>query len=341
MNCPWSRSEGDRTIARPGDTRGAVDDRGSQVAPFRASIRLDVDEVDAPAEAGGQAAPAISSRAVRTSGVLEARPPDTDIYVPDTVIDTGTVGGLIYRAICSRGVAKRMTPSPRQDQMAISLLCGGGIGFALSDGVSEAPQSHIGAALAVRYGLKALDRSVPWTERIDLVNWALVQEHARAEGISDDGVELATVRSQLATTLVLARMKETPSGWLLEAGLVGDSALLLLIDGQLRDPLPAPDCGAPNVTDALPGPSDVTRYCRMTLGPSTVVILASDGVARPLMAYLDPARLFERRPDHVGSTDWLTKLRDPLGDDQTLIAIWVPAGGTEVGERRVHTGSGR
>lgn len=259
--------------------------------------------------------------------IFEAMLPDVDVYVPDTIIDTGTVSGLRYRIISSRGLAKRVTPSPRQDQVAVTRLPGGGVGFALADGVSEAAMSHVGASLVVRYGLKALARPVSWPERVDLVNWALVEEHARAEGIDSSEIEVLSVRENLAATMVLALLEPADTGWALDVALVGDSALLLCDGDGLDEPLPPPDHGAANVTDALPGPSDAVRHVRRDLEPGTVILLASDGISRPLLVHPDPVRLFRHPPPQLEVALWLDDLRDPLGDDQTLMAIWIPARG--------------
>ncbi|MDR0591713.1 MAG: protein phosphatase 2C domain-containing protein, partial [Bifidobacteriaceae bacterium] len=71
-------------------------------------------------------------------------------FTPDTIMDGWGTGFLTLRGASVRGGSHRWEGAPRQDSFAAALVPGKNwVVAAVADGVSAAPQSHIGAAAAV------------------------------------------------------------------------------------------------------------------------------------------------------------------------------------------------
>ncbi len=134
------------------------------------------------------------------AAAIEARLAAAEPYRPDTIADGGSAFGLTVRAASVRGLYKRYTGGPRQDDICLRLHADSGtLIAAVADGVSGAPRSDLGAALAVRYATAAVARfldsgsgSMDWAAVFEHAAWALVEEHRRASGDGDAGVEEAT-----------------------------------------------------------------------------------------------------------------------------------------------------
>jgi len=142
--------------------------------------------------------------------IIDARLAASEPYRPDTVVDGGSALGLTVRAASVRGLYKRYEGAPRQDDLCLGVHDGARtLIVAVADGVSGAPRSHLGAALAVRHAATAVARQLDrgradldWRQVFDHAAWALVEEHRRDAGDSGAGVEEAA--ASLATTLVVA-----------------------------------------------------------------------------------------------------------------------------------------
>jgi serine/threonine protein phosphatase PrpC len=266
---------------------------------------------------------------------VEVRLAAAEPYRPDTIADGGEAFGLTVRAASVRGLAKRYTGGPRQDDLCLaphapteSLV------VAVADGVSAAPRSDLGAALAVRYAAAAAVRqldagveAIRWGEVFDHAAWALVEEHRRASGDGEAGVEAAA--GALATTLLVAVIDSAGA----EVAAVGDSpALVLTADRSFR-----PVTGDAGEADgllgggvrALPRDAGECACARTRLAAGEVLLLCTDGLALPLAdgngeVGQTLSRELRRPPDVVDFARLLDFSRSTYDDDRTLVAVWAP-----------------
>jgi len=303
-----------------------------------------------PARGARRSAVAVTRPAVRTARlrrgplvigepapVIEPRLSGGDPYRPDAIADGGHAHGLTVRAASVRGLAKRYAGEQRQDDLCLrwhepsrTLIA------AVADGVSAAPRSHLGAALAVRHAATALGRQLDgqpdpgqfdWDEVFRCAAWALLDEHRR----SDAGGNLQSASAELATTLLLATV--TAEGGAARAQLagVGDSrALVRTASGALQilgepaaneGPLLVP------ATEALPRTAVPEWSLCRTLGAGEVLLLATDGFVLPLGdGSGQVGEVFARELAHPPSVLDFARLldfsRSTFDDDRTLVAVW-------------------
>jgi serine/threonine protein phosphatase PrpC len=271
------------------------------------------------------------------SALFEPRLATAELYRPDTVADGGGAFGLTVRAASVRGLSKRYTGGPRQDDICLRLHADSGtLIAAVADGVSGASRSDLGAALAVRYATSAVSRqlddgceSVDWGPVFEQAAWALVEEQRRASGVGSAGVEEAA--GFLATTLLVAAVR----GADVQVAAVGDSPAFVLA-GKEYDAL----VGSPVCADGLVGGGvqSLPRYggaaavesVRRRLDRGAVLLLCTDGLALPLgdgrgEVGVALARELARPPDVVDFARLLDFSRSTYDDDRSLIAVWWPA----------------
>jgi serine/threonine protein phosphatase PrpC len=266
------------------------------------------------------------------AAAFEARLAAAEPYRPDTIADGGSAFGLTVRAASVRGLYKRYTGGPRQDDICLRLHAGSGtLIAAVADGVSGAVRSDLGAALAVRYATAAVARqlddggeSIDWGQVFEHAAWALVEEHRRACGDAGVGVEEAS--ASLATTLLVAAVRGSD----VELAAVGDSPAFVL-DGKEYDAL----VGEPDRVDglvgggveALPRSAGAASVARRSLDGADVLLLCTDGLAMPLAGGAGEvgrtlARELARPPDIVDFARLLDFSRSTYDDDRSLIAVW-------------------
>jgi serine/threonine protein phosphatase PrpC len=259
-------------------------------------------------------------------------------YRPDTVADGGAAFGLTVRAASVRGLAKRWSGGPRQDDLCLgahaptrTLI------VAVADGVSAAARSHLGAALAVRQAVAAvgaaLDRGaeVDWEEVFRHAAWALVDAQGAARDRAADVQEAART---LACTLLVATVKaagDDAAVPCVDVAAVGDSSALVLASGRFTSLLAVEPrdglAGAP--VAALPRSAGEVHSTKRTLASDEVLLLATDGFTMPLADGLgDVAAVFARELRRAPSPLELARLldfsRSTYDDDRTLVAIWPP-----------------
>ena len=223
------------------------------------------------------------------AAVVEPRLGAAEPYRPDTVADGGIAFGLTVRAASVRGLSKRYTGGPRQDDICLRLHPDSGtLVAAVADGVSGALRSDLGAALAVRYATAAVARqlddgreSIDWVPVFEQAAWALVEEHRRASGDGLAGVDDAG--GSLATTLLVAAVRGSD----VQVAAVGDSPAFVLA-GKEYDAL----VGSPVSVDGLigGGVESLPRFggagaveaTERRLDSGAVLMLCTDGLALPL-----------------------------------------------------------
>jgi Protein phosphatase 2C len=255
---------------------------------------------------------------------IEPRLAAGEPYRPDTIADGGTAFGLTVRAASIRGLAKRFAGGPRQDDLCLGLHSATStLIVAVADGVSAAPRSDLGAALAVRYAAAAVARQldageVDWPNVFDQSAWALVSEAGR---LGEDA-------GSLATTLLVATV--AANGVAVAA--VGDSPAFRLHRREY-DPIvgqPALDDGLiGGAVAALPRDARALQTGSCALESGDVLLLCTDGVALPLAGGDGElgrtlARELARPPDVVDFARLLDFSRSTYDDDRTLIAVWAP-----------------
>jgi hypothetical protein len=266
------------------------------------------------------------------AAAIEARLAAAEPYRPDTIADGGSAFGLTVRAASVRGLYKRYTGGPRQDDICLRLHADSGtLIAAVADGVSGAARSDLGAALAVRYATAAVARfldsgsgSIDWTAVFEHAAWALIEEHRRASGDGDAGVEEAG--RALATTLLVAVV----CGSDVEVAAVGDSPAFVLAgkdyDALVGEPEHLDGLVGGGV-DALPRSASDVRVASCSLEAGAVLLLCTDGLAMPLAGGTGEvgralARELARPPDVVDFARLLDFSRSTYDDDRSLIAVW-------------------
>ncbi|HZO79942.1 MAG TPA: protein phosphatase 2C domain-containing protein [Solirubrobacteraceae bacterium] len=289
----------------------------------------------------GEPAPPIN---VRLSAV--------DPYRPDTVADGGEAFGVVTRAASVRGLFKRYLGGSRQDDFCMQLhVPTRTLLVAVADGVSAAPRSHLGAALAVRQAAAAVVRQLEagaaeldWSEVFSQAAWALVEEHRRA--CSDSSARVEDAAASLATTLTVAalttgeddsdgggaRDRPGPRKHRLQVAAIGDSPTLVLSRGKFVRVVGEedPEGLIGGRVEALPRHTNPAVAEPRALEPEDVLLVCTDGLALPLAdGKGEVGRTLTRElanpPDIVDFARLLDFSRSTYDDDRTLVAVWTPA----------------
>lgn len=260
---------------------------------------------------------------------IEPRLAVGDPYRPDTIADGGTAFGLSVRAASVRGLQKRFVGGPRQDDLCLGLHAATGtLIAAVADGVSAAPRSDLGAALAVRYATAAVARqldagAIDWPNVFEQAAWALLSEEGR----------LGEEAGSFATTLVVAAVSVRDPGEVsVQVASVGDSPAFRL-RGRKYDVVVGtrPEDGEliGGGVLALPRDARSPEVGACALEPGDALLLCTDGVALPLAGGDGElgrtlARELAKPPDVVDFARLLDFSRSTYDDDRTLIAVWPP-----------------
>jgi serine/threonine protein phosphatase PrpC len=266
---------------------------------------------------------------------IDAQLAATEPYRPDLVADGGSAFGLQIRAASVRGLQKRYLGGARQDDLCLRVhQPSRTVIAAVADGVSGAPRSDLGAALAVRYAtagvarqLEAGQDEVDWEPVFNQAAWALVEEHRRL----NEGGDVDAASGSLATTLLVAAVRaDGDRGVTAQLAAVGDSPALMLARRRFE-----PIVGERERTDgllgggvqALPRAARPAHIATRAFGPGTVLLLCTDGLSLPLAGgtsevALTFARELSRPPDISDFARLLDFSRSTYDDDRTLVAIW-------------------
>ncbi|HTJ69514.1 MAG TPA: protein phosphatase 2C domain-containing protein [Actinospica sp.] len=268
--------------------------------------------------------------------------------VPDTVVDGGTVGGLVARAVSIRGEDHRTFKVVRQDSVALwtmerkqSTSVGGPILLAtVADGVGSCAHSHVGSAAACRLArqhvttrLKALLATEPTTA---LTNACRATTSDIAAGLRVVAAERGEAPEQFSTTLVAALVvpgtDEHPARAVVFS--VGDSTAAVLRDGVwlsclASEPKPESSEIMSTRTDALPAHADRVEATVVTLERGDVLLLCTDGLGNPMVNGSVRDQLAEwwgaGRVPSLPEFHWQLSFRaQSYSDDRSAVCVWVP-----------------
>ncbi|MFJ8888748.1 protein phosphatase 2C domain-containing protein [Streptomyces sp. NPDC102402] len=275
----------------------------------------------------------------RPAARFEPKPPPADPYRPDTLFDGWSTPGLTVRLASVRGDAHRFGGQPRQDDIVVaSHEPTGSVVFAVADGVSSAPRSHVGAALACRTAvddvLRQLDeerQQVDWKRVVTAAAYQLLMRVTRGSEPTREQKHEAQVL--LATTLVTGVVRLTGSG-LLEVNLVhvGDSGAWMLHKNSFHPLLGGKEERADGVfssaVSALPWLPPQIEGTWYTFPEDGVLLVGTDGFGDPLgdgTGRIGSVMAYElgrppREPQAVAQL--LDFSRETFDDDRTLLAVW-------------------
>jgi hypothetical protein len=261
-------------------------------------------------------------------------------FRPDVVLDGWSTEAITVRGVSQRGHLHRYNGAPRQDDFAAHHLPDGRVIVLVADGVSGAPQSHLGASAAIKQAAEWLHTQLPgdladtdWTALIKSTAWALTERTQTLLGLPDP--DPVRAEEQLATTLVCAVIEPTPTGTL-RAHLVGvgdSSAWLLLASGRFVELLGAKAVTAEGMsTSAVAGlprvPADVVPVV-VEITPGEVLVIGTDGIGDPLGGgqggvgnLLREVLTGRGTPSLIEFAHAVDFSRETFDDDRTLVAIW-------------------
>jgi hypothetical protein len=260
-------------------------------------------------------------------------------FRPDVVIDGWSTGAMTLRGVSQRGHLHRYNGAPRQDDFAAHHLPDGRVVVLVADGISAAPQSHIGASTATKQAAEWLHSHLgddiadtDWMTLLKSTAWAL---NERAQTLLELGApDPVRAEEQLATTLVCAVIEPT-RGRGLRAYLVGvgDSGAWLLSSGEFVEVLggktvPADGIASSAVVGLPRVPTEVAPVV-VEIAEHDVLLIGTDGIGDPLgIGHGGVGNLFR----DVLSGPWVPSLiefahavdfsRETFDDDRTLVAVW-------------------
>lgn len=260
-------------------------------------------------------------------------------FRPDVVIDGWSTDAITLRGVSQRGHLHRYNGAPRQDDFAAHHLSDGRVIVVVADGVSQAPQSHIGASTATKQAAEWLYCNLgddiaetDWMTLFKSTAWALIE---RAQTLLDlTAPDPLRAEEQLATTLVCAVVEPTADATL-RAHLVGvgDSVAWVLSAGQFVQilggkSLPASGIASSSVVGLPRVPTDVTPVV-VEFANNEVLLIGTDGIGDPLGTGQGGVgnllrEVFDRPqpPSLIEFAHAVDFSRETFDDDRTLVAVW-------------------
>lgn len=261
-------------------------------------------------------------------------------FRPDTILDGWSTDWLTVRGASTRGALHRHNGTPRQDDFAVHRLGDGRVIIVVADGVSQAPQSHIGATTAARYAAQWLQTQMPpdtadtdWSALVKSTAWALSEQIQALLGLPEP--DAARAEQNLATTLVCAVVEPAGLGSVRVHLLrVGDSAAWVLPagEGQFVPVLGGKDPSLAVTSSTVAGlprvPSDLDPTV-LQIQCGDVLLVGTDGIGDPLGtgqgAVGDLLRTVLTGPLPPSLLEFCRVVdfsRETFTDDRTLVAAW-------------------
>lgn len=260
-------------------------------------------------------------------------------FRPDVVIDGWSTSNMTVRGVSQRGHLHRYNGAPRQDEFALHHLTDERVIVLVADGVSGAPQSHLGASTATKQAAEWLHShlsddvaNTDWLALLKSAAWALSERAQTLLGL--DAPDAVRAEQELATTLVCAVIEPTgPRA--LRAHLVsaGDSVAWLLSAGRFVEILAGKTVPASGVASSavvgLPRvPTEVTPTV-VEVANDDVLLIGTDGIGDPLgTGEGGVGDLFRdvltgpSLPSLIEFAHAVDFSRETFDDDRTLVAIW-------------------
>lgn len=260
-------------------------------------------------------------------------------FRPDVVLDGWSTAAMTLRGVSQRGHLHRHNGAPRQDDFAIHHLPDGRVVVLVADGVSQSPQSHLGASIAVaqaadwiRTNLGPDTADLDWSALIKNTAYALAARAQTLFGL--DAPDPVRAEQELATTLVCAIVEPVEPG-LLRTHMVGvgDSGAWVLADGKFIDVVggKAPVAGgvASSEVSALPRVPTQLEPTIFEFLSGAVLLVGTDGIGDPLGdghgSVGDLFRGLLDRPCPPSLIEFAHTVdfsRETYDDDRTLVAVW-------------------
>jgi hypothetical protein len=268
---------------------------------------------------------------------FEARPPNASVYRPDCLADGWSTSQFTVRVASVRGYEHRFSGKPRQDDAAIAHHpATGAVLFAIADGVSDAPLSHIGSSAACRAAISAMtaaldspEKEVDWPALVRQAAWQLCEQAKMSLRLPKVDQRLAD--ENMATTLVAGLVLPTPDGPDVQLIQVGDSsAWILNRQGRFQCLLPTKFRAGQEVissaTAALPRVPPV-EVRRGILAGDEILLVGTDGFGDPLgdgegAVGRHFANALSSIPPVLKFANDLDFSRETWDDDRTLFALW-------------------
>ena len=264
--------------------------------------------------------------------------PETVVIRPDTVVDGWSSEHVTVRGASLRGHIHRHNGAPRQDDFVVHLMPDARVSVVVADGVSAAPQSHVGAATVVQFATKWLHTYAPretaetdWTGLLKNTAWALAERAQEIFKLENPDPEKAL--DELATTVVCAVIEVVDPG-LLRAFVVGvgDSGAWILRDGEFVSVLGGKTAGAGGISSSavVPLPRVPTEVIAaiVEFSADDVLLIGTDGIGDPLgSGQGGVGNLFrelfsgEGPPSLVEFGRAVDFSRETFDDDRTLVAV--------------------
>ncbi|MBX7135047.1 MAG: protein phosphatase 2C domain-containing protein [Fimbriimonadaceae bacterium] len=259
-------------------------------------------------------------------------------FRPDTVVDGWSSARVTVRGASLRGHFHRYNGAPRQDDFAVHQLTDGRVIALVADGVSQSPQSHVGATAAVRAAARWLDLNLSlrteetdWLTMVKEVAWALAEQARVTFSLDSPDPKMAL---QFLSTTLLCAVIEPSAAETVKASLVcvGDSGAWLLRDGQFTQVLGGKAVGEGGISSSavvgLPQVPPQLDAVTTDFRAGDVLMLGTDGFGDPLgNGSGGVGNLFRElfnQPEPPSLIEFAHALdfsRETFDDDRTLIAI--------------------
>lgn len=352
---PW---EGEPVTALPADVGGRHADLGAPdpeppgpgVPPVRTEHAPPAAEEVGPEWLGEFRFTAFEVGDPGAAATVPAYPDPENWDIRDTVLDglrlrgTGGRPTMELRAASARGRSHRYEGKVRQD--AYAYRCDGRfVVLAVTDGVSEAPLSHVAANVVSQHGCHMIARQLATTEP-EALDWGHILEVLATKVLNAgrrrlaqtrpdaDQLEQKEIARHLATTALFAVVEMAAVDGFHPVHLLpyGDTSAWILRSGRDWEPQQAVKNDgkevASSATRALPYlPERPPTPILSRLGTTDTLVLMSDGIGDPLHhgsgsvgSFL--AQMWQRPPEPLAFAAHVDFARRSHDDDRSAVAVW-------------------